>query len=220
MDCGQGRVEQRMNPTDVMVRRMEPPDVRGVVQAHLGSFRDFFLTFLGAGFLKVLYSFFMEDTSSIAIVATIPGNKIIGFVAGTSEPKGFYSRAIKKSWWRFAFASMPACIKKPIILPRLVRALRKPRESGELPGDCELMSIGVLPIYKGLGIGKMLEERFVEEARKKGSNAIELTTDRDGNESTNRFYLSRGYMLHDSFSTPEGRKMNRYVKHIKVSHAS
>ncbi len=210
-------MEQRMKPEDVTIRYIEPSDIKGVVNAHLSSFKNFFLTFLGPSFLKVLYSFFMEDTSSIALVATIPGNKIIGFVVGTSEPKGFYSRAIKKRWWRFALASIPACIRKPTILPRLLRALRKPRESGELPGDCELMSIGVIPIYKGRGIGKMLEERFVEEARNKGSLAIELTTDRDENESTNRFYLSRGYILHDFFITPEGRKMNRYVKYIRVS---
>ncbi len=82
------------------------------------------------------------------------------------------------------------------------------------------MSIGVLPFYKGHGIGGMLEERFVEEAKKRGVNIVELTTDKDGNESTNNFYLSRGYMLHDFFSTPEGRKMNRYIKCIRVSHAS
>ena len=205
-----------MNPASVVIRGMEPSDVRAVVRVHLDSFKGFFLTFLGPKFLEVLYSFFMKDPSSIAIVAAVPGNEIIGFVVGTSEPVGFYSRAIRKRWWRFTLAAMPLCIKKPSILPRLARALRKPDESKEIPGDCELMSIGVLPQWKGHGIGKMLEERFVEAAKKMGVGVIELTTDRDGNESTNRFYLSREYILHDSFSTPEGRKMNRYIKYVRA----
>ena len=205
-----------MNPSGVVIRDMEPSDVRGVVRVHLDSFKGFFLTFLGPGFLEVLYSFFKIDPSSIAIVATVPDNKVIGFVVGTSEPVGFYSRAIRKRWWRFSLAALPVCLKKPSILPRLARALRKPDESKELPGDCELMSIGVLPQWKGRGIGKMLEERFVEAAKKMGASVVELTTDRDGNESTNKFYLSREYMLHDSFSTPEGRKMNRYIKRVRV----
>jgi hypothetical protein len=38
-----------------------------------------------------------------------------------------------------------------------------------------------------------------------------LTTDAEGNDAVNTFYQRAGWRLESSFSTPEARRMNRYI---------
>lgn len=195
------------------IRKMIQSDVNQVVNVHLAAFKSFFLTFLGRNFLMVLYSFIVSEKSGIAFVAeTNDKKKIIGFVAGTSEPVGFYSRAIKKRAMNFTIAAMPAILKNPSIILRLLRAFQKPAEAKKSIGVSELMSIAVLPQISARGVGGGLEDAFFTEAKKRGAASVMLTTDSKGNDKVNAFYMNRGYKLLEQYVTPEGRKMNKYLK--------
>jgi ribosomal protein S18 acetylase RimI-like enzyme len=195
------------------IRKMTQHDINQVVNVHLAAFENFFLTFLGRNFLIVLYSFIVSEKSGIAFVAE-PNDKreIVGFVAGTDEPVGFYSRAIRKRAINFAIAAMPAIAKRPVIILRLLRALQKPSEAKERVNVSELMSIAVLPQTTMRGVGSDLEAVFCLEAKKRNSTNVMLTTDSKNNDRVNTFYMSRGYKLFNQYITPEGRKMNNYLK--------
>jgi len=198
-----------------VARRMTLHDIDAVVCVHIESFKRFFLTFLGEKFLRVLYSYFLKDPSGIAIVVESNKGKIIGFVAGTLDPSGFYSRAIRARAISFAFAACFAILRKPSILGRLCRALRKPTEAAESPGDCELMTIGVSPTVAGMGVGKVLERSFCDEALQRGAKLVRLTTDHCDNDYVNTFYIHQGYVLDSMYTTLEGRKMNLYLKTLQ-----
>jgi len=73
-----------------------------------------------------------------------------------------------------------------------------------------LYSIGVLPELQGTGAGRKLVHAFLSEARKKGCRRVFLTTDRDGNDTVNAFYLKIGFHIERQFVTPEGRRLNEY----------
>lgn len=73
------------------------------------------------------------------------------------------------------------------------------------------MSIAVLPECQGSGIGQLLVRAFLDEAKRRGLRQVDLTTDRDNNESANRFYQRMGFVCERSFVTPENRAMNEYV---------
>jgi len=197
------------------IRPMNKSDINEVVRVHLESFQGFFLTFLGPSFLSVLYSFLAADKQSISFVAcSTQDTRIVGFVVGTLEPSSFYRKAIRSRVLTFALSAVPAVIRDPRILGNLVRALCKPKEMDAIPADCELMSIAVLPDYASKGIGRKLEAAFTNEARRHNAHSITLTTDKLNNDVVNRFYESCGYVVYDSFVTPEGREMNRYMKKI------
>jgi len=192
---------------------MTKHDIDQVVGVHLESFKGFFLTFLGRRFLRVFYSFMIFDAKSISIVAEYgQNNQVIAFVVGALEPSSFYSRAIRARIFQFACASFPAFIKNPRILGRLIRALVKPKEMKTIPADCELMSIAVLPQYANQGIGRELEAFFINEAKRHNVHAITLTTDKFHNDGANKFYEKCGYVVYNTYVTPEGREMNRYIK--------
>lgn len=197
-----------MNKT--LIYQASVKDVQQIVEVHLKSFPGFFLTYLGYGFLSVFYSASINDKTSIAYVAE-DNNKIIGFVLGTKEPKGYYSRLLKQNWGRFGLASIWPLIKRPSIAPRLLRAYKMPSINKDYSDNVKLMSLAVTPDAQGRGIGKELVKAFIKGSLKHGASLIYLTTDKEDNEYVNRFYLSQGFLCDNSYVTPEGRKMNIYI---------
>jgi GNAT superfamily N-acetyltransferase len=81
-----------------------------------------------------------------------------------------------------------------------------PGRSGAL-----LASIAVAPEAQGSGVGRLLVDGWLSEARRRGASLGYLTTDAEGNEAVNSFYSRRGWKVESVFLTPEGRRMNRYV---------
>jgi ribosomal protein S18 acetylase RimI-like enzyme len=189
---------------------MTPGDLARIVQIHLDSFPGFFLTFLGPRFLKLLYSNVAQDSDGIVLIAEV-NDKVIGFVVGITHQTGFYWRLIQRQKWAFAWTSLGAVLRRPTIVPRLWRALRRPSDATESAAEACLMSIAVHPHFRGQGIGKQLVLAFCREIVERGESAICLTTDRDHNEAVNHFYQRLGFDLSRSFTTPEGRAMNEYI---------
>jgi|WetSurMetagenome_2_1015567.scaffolds.fasta_scaffold01171_6 ribosomal protein S18 acetylase RimI-like enzyme len=192
------------------IKRMAPADVPAVVQVHLDSFPGFFLTFLGPAFLRELYVATLADSSGISFVAE-DGEGICGFVAGTAQPAGFYRRLLRRRWWRFALAAVLPVLKRPSIITRLLGAFSMPEQATQQEGRGTLMSIAVLPEAQGNGIGQALVWAFLGAADQRGLRQVDLTTDRDDNETANRFYQNLGFVCERTFVTPEGRAMNEYV---------
>jgi ribosomal protein S18 acetylase RimI-like enzyme len=199
------------NPlSDVLIRPMRLDDVQKVVEIHLLGFPGFFLTFLGLAFLREFYTATLSDTSCICIVAEHKGC-VCGFLAGTDQPAGFYSRLIRKRWWRFAFASILPFLRRPTIVPRLLRAFAKPKKVINKMGRGTLMSIAVMPTVQSQGIGHALVNAFLQESINRGLKCIDLTTDQENNMAVNYFYHNLGFVCERTFTTPEGRNMNEYV---------
>ena len=106
------------------IRTMCETDLTAVVAVHLQAFPGFFLSFLGAGFLAELYHGVLEDPAGITLVSERDG-QVEAFIAGTSEPCGFYRRLLARRGWRFVLASLRPLLRRPYILGRLWRALAK-----------------------------------------------------------------------------------------------
>jgi len=192
-----------------MVRLMKPSDVDAVVKVHTQAFHGFFLTFLGAAFLRELYSGLLLDASGIAYV--YDDGAVRGFVAGTDNSAGFYMRLLRQRWWRFGLASVGAILRRPSIIPRLLRAVRVPAQDTLHERRGILMSIAVYPDFQGKHCGSCLVNAFLSAALQRNLAEVILTTDQDNNERANYFYQKLGFELARSFITPEGRRMNEYI---------
>ena len=195
------------------LRPMRMVEVEAVVHVHMSSFANFFLTFLGTAFLKELYAGTINDSSGIAIVAEFDG-AVCGFVTGTVASSGFYRRLILQRWWKFGLACVTPVIKRPAIVPRLLRAFTMPGQTAHKQGCGTLMSIAVSPDAKGKGIGRVLVLAFLREAARRGVKQVDLTTDAVGNEAVNGFYADLGFVCERVFTTPEGREMREWVYFI------
>ena len=113
---------------------------------------------------------------------------VVGFVVGVEDQQGFYTKLLKKRLLSFALVALPATFKNPLILPRLLRAVRYPARSQQAASLALLMSIGVHPDRHGIGIGQALVQAFLSQMRARGIPAVSLVTDRDNNALANDFY--------------------------------
>lgn len=199
---------------EVTVSQMLPADLSGVVTTHLESFSGFFLSSLGHRFLFLYYSGLLASPDQIACVARDREQRVVGFVAGSANPRGFYRRLLRRDGFRFLRASVAPVLRTPSIVPRIARALLHP--SSQPPGEhvAGLFSLGVLPQQQGRGIGRKLVASFLKEARNRGCTQVVLTTDKEGNDPVNAFYVASGFVLQQQYVTPEGRGMNEYCTTI------
>jgi ribosomal protein S18 acetylase RimI-like enzyme len=189
---------------------MNAKDVSVVVKVHLASFPGFFLSFLGPRFLSLFYVGICSAPEGIAFVYLNDAKIPAGFVAGTANPGGFYSRLLKRDWFKFALASIVPVLKKPSAILRIARAVSHPSDNPIGNDVAGLFSIGVLPELQGIGAGKKLVQAFLDEAQRRGCKRVFLTTDRDNNEAVNAFYEKLGFDIERQYVTPEGRRMNEY----------
>ena len=198
---------------NVSVRPARGSDIDDIVAIHVQAFPGFFLTTLGRRFLSELYRGFMVSSSGRLLVAEVDGT-ITGFVAGTLSSERFFRTLLRERWLFFAFAAAGAAIRRPhAVVPRLLSALSYRGEApSRLPKAALLSSIGVDPDRSGLGIGSMLVHAYCEEARKQGLSSVYLTTDRNANDSANRFYVRQGFLVESEIRRRNGRTMLRYVR--------
>lgn len=184
--------------------------ISNIVDIHIKAFPDFFLTFLGPGFLKEFYKSFLHDEQGIGFVA-IENDRILGAIVGPFKPAGYFKRLLLRKWYVFCFSSIGAVLRKPKVIKRLFRAVFYRGEAPEGGQRALLSSIAVAPDAQGRGIGQALVQKWTEEVKRRGGKGCYLTTDAENNEKVNRFYLNMDWKIESTFTTPEGRLMNRYV---------
>jgi ribosomal protein S18 acetylase RimI-like enzyme len=193
-----------------VLRVFQKSDVGQVVALHVKCFPGFFLSSLGPRFLTLFYSGLVESPDNIGLVLLDKEGKLGGFVAGSSNPRGFYKRLLKRDWYKFAFASLGVVMRNPAILRRIARAIHHPGNNPVGDEVAGLFSVGVGPEIQRTGAGQRLVGSFLEEASRRGCRRVFLTTDRDGNDAVNKFYHKLGFQVKNQFETPEGRRMNEY----------
>ncbi len=193
----------------MIIKIADVTQVDDVVKIHLETFKGFFLTFLGRGFLRCLYKGYITHNSSNLLIA-VDNEQVIGFLAYSEDLSGFYKYLIKKSILPFTWYSLCAFCKKPSALFRLIRAFSCSTESKRDEKYIQLSSIGVLPTVKNHGTGSFLIKSLINKVEFNMFSYIKLETDAINNDVVNNFYLKNGFMLDHEYETPEGRKMNEY----------
>lgn len=196
----------------MIIRKATINDVDTIVEIHLNAFEGFFLTSLGAEFLRFYYSCFVRSNETVTMIAEENG-VIYGFSASSKFCKGFNSRLIKRNLIAFGLLSFKLLLIKPISLLRLVKNLSKKGENVIDNEDyAELYSIGVCKSAQGKGVGKMLLLKSEQVMKEEGVTRVSLTTDFDNNEQAVGFYHSMGYETFYEFITYPNRKMYRLIK--------
>lgn len=191
------------------IKSTETDIINDIVSIHLNTFTGFFLTFMGCGFLNLMYRSYAEYQDSGILVA-FEDEKPIGFLAYSGDLSGLYKYMIKKRLVPFGWYSLGAFFRKPTVFMRLVRAFLKPGETKREEKYVELASIGVDPNVKSKGVGSQLIDALKVQVDFSEYSYITLETDAVNNEGANHFYKKNGFILEREFETNEGRKMFEY----------
>lgn len=193
-----------------VISKDEKKLIHAVVEIHLNTFKGFFLTFMGRGFLRQMYRSYCEHDGSVLLAAADEEGTLLGFVAYSEDMSGLYRFMIKKHLIPFAWYSLGAFFRKPKVFMRLVRAFLKPGEVEREERYVELSSIGVDPNVKSKGVGSLLIDAVKQRVDFSKIAYISLETDAVNNEGANHFYVKNGFELVREYETREGRKMNEY----------
>lgn len=183
--------------------------IKKVVEIHIKTFNGFFLTFMGKGFLRQMYSSYAQYNDAGLLVA-YEDDTPVGFLAYSSDMSGLYKYMIKRKLIPFAWYSLCAFFRKPMVFMRLLRAFLKPSEAKRNEKYVELASIGVSPECKSKGFGSALISELRRITDFNMYRYITLETDAVNNEIANNFYKKNGFELYREYKTREGRKMNEY----------
>jgi ribosomal protein S18 acetylase RimI-like enzyme len=202
----------KKHPIAFNIVTIKTAHIQQVVNIHMQAFTGFFLTFLGPMFLNEFYNSFTSDPAGIGFVGEDSENgDVLGVIVGPLIPDGYFKRLLKRRWWAFCLASVTAVLKRPSVIRRLFRALFYRGQLPPGPQRALLSSVAVSPQAQNRGIGKALVKRWVDEVKRRGSSGCFLTTDAHDNDKINRFYQRLGWQVKSTYTTPEGRVMNRYV---------
>lgn len=196
---------------DLRIGPLRPEDVRAAARLHRAAFPGFFLSTLGEPFLAQFYSGFLGEPTAVTAVARDEAGTVVGVAVGTTEPAGFFRRLLRRRLPGFVVASARAVLRRPASAPRLLRAVAYRGDTDPTADGALLSSIFVVPSAQGTGAGRQLLAAWVRAATDAGAGAASLTTDAEGNDAVNRFYVAQGWDLAGTFRTREGRSMNRYT---------
>lgn len=196
-----------------VIRPALDSDLASVIRLHREAFPAAFMTTLGPLFLRAYYRLVLAFPGHILLLAEETG-VCLGLVAGFIGPAAFY-REMKRRRPAFLPALAAGLLRHPLLAPRALLRERQVSAAGrpEPATDkdtCELSSIAVSPKARGRGVGALLTRRFAEDASRRGAQRIVLTTDADGNDAVNHFYLSLGFIQDGTFHQTATRRMHRY----------
>jgi ribosomal protein S18 acetylase RimI-like enzyme len=193
------------------VRHAVTGDLPGIVAIHQTAFKQFFLTRMGATFLRRYYELVLNYRSGIVLVSESRG-RLNGFVCGFVNPAEFY-RLMWGKRQTFAPAALAALLRHPWLVTNVLYGVRRIQESAAQgpPRSSELSSIAVIPEASGNGVGRELLHAFLDQSWSKNAQCVYLTTDADANDAANALYRETGFQHSRRFLQRRGRWMNEYV---------
>jgi glycosyltransferase involved in cell wall biosynthesis/ribosomal protein S18 acetylase RimI-like enzyme len=192
------------------VRSATPSDLDGIVEIHQRTFSHFFLTRLGASFLRRYYELVLNYRAGIVLVSERHGG-LNGFVCGFADPAEFY-RLMWRNRRAFAMPALAALLRRPSLAASVFQAVRRVQDSAtECEAQhCELSSIAVTPEASGNGLGRKLLQAFLNESWSRQTQCVYLTTDAEANEAAKALYSAVGFRQWRCFLQRKGRWMNEY----------
>ena len=188
------------NNNRIAVVEMKKEHVDAVTHIHMEAFAGYSNTKIGSGYVTNFVKWFRDYPHGVSLTA-LYNDKVAGYVVGA--PVG-YQKLLNKNLMFTAFMGFllhPWVLFDKKIMNILLARVRilfgtKQTVEGQNEFDNEdtisLVGIGVLPKYEGLGIGKMLMDKFEEKARNEGLKSMRLSV-YDYNTSALKLYSKSGW---------------------------
>jgi len=187
----------------VKVTEAHEVHIPGMVQCHIKSFPERFMTEMGYHWLRALYLFFIKHRRSICRIAVDVDGKVVGLaVGGDSHIRDeFLSSALFRYphliFWKFFSKRMV----RRVLLQELVRKLhlkhaaaltRNTKAPRSEIRSGNLLSICVLPDCEGTGVAGKLIESFQLACKAEGYERLTLSVVSENSRAL-AFYKKQGW---------------------------
>lgn len=187
---------------------------RQVALLHIEGINMGFLATLGLPFLTLLYEAIDRSPRSI-LIAVQDGDRVIGFVSGTSSMKPIYKQLLYR-FPQLLYALSPSLLN-PRRLQRILEILRysrsAPQREAQVFPAFELLSIVVAPDVRGRGCAETLYKRLVQYCGSQGIDAFKIVVG-DSLLPAHRFYKRMGAVACGRLELHKGEDSVIYVQKI------
>jgi ribosomal protein S18 acetylase RimI-like enzyme len=170
----------------MVLRRGTRDDAAAAASLHAGQIPEGYLTFLGGGFLRRLYSRVARTRGSFLLIAEAEG-ATIGFLAGSTDVAGLYRSFALRDGLVAGLACGGRLLRSP---GRVLETLR--HGTGDAGVGAELLAVAVHPSARGRGAGTLLVEGFLTEIRAHHQKAAHVVLGAD-NEPAAALYRKMGF---------------------------
>jgi ribosomal protein S18 acetylase RimI-like enzyme len=172
---------------------LQKDNVRYAAKLHIQDIDTGFISSLGIDFVTALYEAIAQSKASFGFVAE-EEDRVLGFVAFTTDLNKLYKSVILKKGLRFALLLAgkmfsPKQIRKvfeTLFYPSRIKKMNLP--------SAELLSIVVAPESQGKGLGGQLLQKGLAECAKRGIEKVKVLVGAD-NKPANKLYLKCGFEL-------------------------
>lgn len=177
----------------MIIEKIKRTDAAQVARLHIEGISTGFISSLGIRFVTALYEAIAESKYSFGFVA-VENDKVLGFVAFTTNLNALYKSIMLKKGLRFIFVLAGKmfslhCIKK--VFETLFYPSRI--EQMDLP-QAELLSIAISQEARGKGIAATLTKTGFKECARRGITKVKVLV-AASNEPANRLYIKCGFNL-------------------------
>ncbi len=187
------------------LRRARREDSAAIAALHRLELPGALFTRLGDAFMVAFYRYLIDSPIAFAFVAEGEG-RLLGFAACVVRWRGFYRGFMRRHLWlaaRVALASLRGGRWRRLLeVSRYVTA-------GDLP-DAELLSLAVDRRARGMGVGRDLTRRVLEEFRARGAGRVRVTS-AEANAPATRVYLDAGFQKQARLEMHPGEVANVFV---------
>lgn len=165
-----------------------------IADLHISGIPTGFISSLGKDFVTALYEAIAESPYGFGFVEVVGDEKVIGFIAFTTNLKGLYKTICSKHGMRFFFLLASKLFSAKTI-KRIIETLFYPSkvEKPDLP-KAELLSIAVSETERGKGIAKRLILHGLRQSHKMNIEKVKVLV-ADFNEAANRLYQKTGFEI-------------------------
>lgn len=184
---------------NIIARYAKEADLEEITKVHMECFPDYFSTKLGKSLLKDFYAQYLKKFPHLFVVASDEdANKIVGLTNGYVIGQNIRDGFVKNNFVRLMLKGVYLLVTFDKVAWGKVSKFFKKSNNANVnsnkskDGEGDLLSICVLPSYRGSGASYLMVEKFEEGLKELNINTYYLSVFLD-NERARAFYEKCGF---------------------------
>ena len=172
-----------------------------IAGVHIGEIHHGVLPLLGESYLSKLY-FELASLPESGVWAAINSNRVVGFLAGSSDIRRSYRSVISRMWPSLVVFGLRSARDLRILrklLTVLIYPFQQPMLTSHIVEECndvnsEILAIAVSPAYQRYGIGQLLIKRFERGLQQRNIRGYYRVATNLAEPNSNAFYRNVGFI--------------------------
>lgn len=193
-------MQDQVQGSQTGLRPFHPADIPQVVDLHLGTLQETFISSLGRRFLeRALYPTMLHSASTGFGYVQVRNGKVVGFIVGMLDASAWFRTLVRTHWRECLLATARKCIQGWSDLLHLVRTVCHLLAGPFTEAGGKLYFLAIDESYQGRGLAVKLIQAFLDYCRSRGVSRCSVNASK-ANMAARRLYTHAGFRLEREFT--------------------